>query len=187
LTVGAWGSLFGSLLIAIYGVGAILVGIFPTDRIDSPADVWSQSTTGMIHMTVALVSFLCVIVGMFALTRTFSTGRAAAVALALVHAFLSQRVSSLLHASRRPSGWAPTTVARCRDFGLVNYGGGQNPRDCRTHGNRISRRRLTYLLWPRADSLRRYPQEHTVFSSTKKPPGISETTRGHASTARRAA
>ena len=49
LTAGSRGSLVGSLLIGIYGAGAVIVAIFPTDRIDSPADVWSQSTAGWIH------------------------------------------------------------------------------------------------------------------------------------------
>jgi hypothetical protein len=69
LTEGVWGSLTGSLLIAVYGAGAILVAIFPTDPINSPADVWSQSTTGTIHSFVALVSFVCAVVGMFILTH----------------------------------------------------------------------------------------------------------------------
>jgi hypothetical protein len=73
LTAGSWGSGIGSLLIAVYGAGAILVAIFPTDRVDRPADVWSQSTTGTIHLVVAIASFLCAIVGMFVLTRTFMT------------------------------------------------------------------------------------------------------------------
>jgi hypothetical protein len=49
LTAGIRGSLLGSVFIAIYGLGALVVAIFPTDRIDSKADVWSQSTTGWIH------------------------------------------------------------------------------------------------------------------------------------------
>jgi Protein of unknown function (DUF998) len=61
----------GWLLVAIYGAGAILSAIFPTDRIDIQANVWSLSTTGTIHVVVALVSFLCVIAGMFVLTWTF--------------------------------------------------------------------------------------------------------------------
>jgi hypothetical protein len=36
------------------------------------ADIWSQSTTGWIHSLTALVSYLCVIVGMFVLTWTFA-------------------------------------------------------------------------------------------------------------------
>lgn len=71
LTVGAWGSLVGSLLIGIYGMGALVVAIFPTDRIDSPDDVWSSSATGIIHIISVLVSFVCLIIGMFILTRTF--------------------------------------------------------------------------------------------------------------------
>jgi hypothetical protein len=72
LTSGLRGSLFGSLPVAVYGAGAILSAIFPTDRIDSPADLASLSTTGLIHVGVAAVSFLCMIVGMFILTWTFS-------------------------------------------------------------------------------------------------------------------
>jgi Protein of unknown function (DUF998) len=44
----------------------------PTDRIDSPTDVSSQSTMGWIHSLTALLSYLCVIVGMFILTWTFA-------------------------------------------------------------------------------------------------------------------
>jgi hypothetical protein len=76
LTRGAWGSRVGAALIAIYGAGAILVAIFPTDRIDSGADAWSQSTTGMIHVVVSLVSFLSVTAGLFILT--YGTFRRAA-------------------------------------------------------------------------------------------------------------
>lgn len=72
LTVGAWGSGTVALLIGVYGVGALLVALFPTDRIDTPADVLAQSTTGMIHSIVALVSFVCVVAGMVVLAWTFS-------------------------------------------------------------------------------------------------------------------
>ena len=71
LTAGTWGSRVGSLLVGLYGVGAVLVAIFPTDRVDHPDDVWTQSTTGMIHVTVATVSFVCMIIAMFVLFRTF--------------------------------------------------------------------------------------------------------------------
>lgn len=71
LTIGSWGSLIGSLLLAINGAGTFLVAFFPTDRIDSPADLESLSTTGMIHITLALASFVCIIAGMFVLTWTF--------------------------------------------------------------------------------------------------------------------
>lgn len=70
LTAGSWGSFVGSLLIAIYGAGAILSAVFPTDRIDSPADLSSLSATGTIHIAVAMASFVCAIIGMFVLTRT---------------------------------------------------------------------------------------------------------------------
>ena len=65
LTSGARGSRLGPLLIGIYGFGAVVVAIFPTDRIDSRADVYSQSVFGWIHSLTAAVCFLCVVVGMF--------------------------------------------------------------------------------------------------------------------------
>jgi DNA-binding MarR family transcriptional regulator len=72
LTAGCRGSFVGSLLIGVYGLGGLVVAIFPTDRIDSRTDVVSQSTTGWIHSLTSLVSYLCVIVGMFILTWTFA-------------------------------------------------------------------------------------------------------------------
>ncbi len=72
LTAGAWGSRAGSLLIGVYGVGAILSAFFPTDRIDSASDLATLSTTGMIHSTVALVSFVSAVAGMVILAWTFS-------------------------------------------------------------------------------------------------------------------
>jgi hypothetical protein len=71
LTAGAPGSFLGSVLVAVYGVGAVVDAIFPTDRIDDPAQVFTQSSSGMIHSLVALLGFLGMIVGMFVLARTF--------------------------------------------------------------------------------------------------------------------
>lgn len=71
LSAGTWGSRVGSVLVGIYGAGAILVALFPTDRIDSPDQVWAQSTTGMIHIAISTLSFVCMIVAMFVLFRTF--------------------------------------------------------------------------------------------------------------------
>jgi len=72
LTAGIRGSLLGSVFIGIYGVGALVVAIFPSDRIDSKADVWTQSTTGRIHSITAFVAYLSVITGMLVLTWTFA-------------------------------------------------------------------------------------------------------------------
>jgi hypothetical protein len=71
LTRGSRGSFLGSLLIGIYGVGALVVAIFPTDQIDSKADVMAQSTIGWVHTLTSFVAFLSVVVGMFVLTWTF--------------------------------------------------------------------------------------------------------------------
>lgn len=72
LSAGVPGSRVGSVLIAAHGAGAILAAIFPTERVDTAADVWSQSTPGLIHAGVSIVSFICVIVGMLILTWTFA-------------------------------------------------------------------------------------------------------------------
>ncbi|MEZ4616005.1 MAG: DUF998 domain-containing protein [Caldilineaceae bacterium] len=70
LTRGLWGSIVGSILIGLYGISALIAAVFPTDRIDSPADLANLSTTGMVHSGAALVGFICIIIGMFVLTRT---------------------------------------------------------------------------------------------------------------------
>ena len=61
----------GSLLIAVYGLGAILSAFFPTDRVNGPVDWETLSATGTIHILIALLSFLCVIIGMVTLTWAF--------------------------------------------------------------------------------------------------------------------
>lgn len=71
LTRGTWGSVVGPVLVGVYGLGAIVAAIFPTDRIDTPADVWSSSTTGLIHIGTSLISFVAMVVAMFILSRTF--------------------------------------------------------------------------------------------------------------------
>lgn len=71
LTVGLRGSIIGALMVAVYGAGALLSAIFPTDRIDSAADIAALSATGIVHAAGAVISFLCIIVGMFVLAWTF--------------------------------------------------------------------------------------------------------------------
>lgn len=71
LTAGTWGSRVGSYLVGLYGVGAVLVALFPTVRVDRPEDVWTQSPTGMIHVGISTVSFVAMVLAMFILFRTF--------------------------------------------------------------------------------------------------------------------
>jgi hypothetical protein len=71
-THGSRGSLLGSVLIGGYGLGAFVMVAFPTDRIDEPADVWRMSPTGLVHVSVAAVSFLSILIAMSVLTRTFA-------------------------------------------------------------------------------------------------------------------
>jgi len=65
-TKRSWGSLVGSALLGLFGVGLILDAVFPIDRGVTP-----QTTSGAIHLIVALLAFVCVTLGMFVLTRTF--------------------------------------------------------------------------------------------------------------------
>jgi hypothetical protein len=71
LTAGTWGSGVGPLLVGVYGVGAILAAIVPTDPIDRPEDVWARSTAGMVHAGASVVGFASMVVAMFVLLRTF--------------------------------------------------------------------------------------------------------------------
>lgn len=70
-TRGSWDSRLGSGLVGLWGVCTILVAMFPTDRIDSPADLESLMTVSIIHNGIALVSFISAIAGMFVLSWTF--------------------------------------------------------------------------------------------------------------------
>lgn len=70
-TRGTWGSRAGSLLTACFGVGPLVAAVFPTDRVDSVADLQSMSAVMVVHVVAALVAFVGGVAGMFVLTRTF--------------------------------------------------------------------------------------------------------------------
>lgn len=89
LMAGAFGYRTGALLVAIYGLGAILSAIFPTDPIDTLDAVTTMSVSGTIHVIVALISFVSIIAAMFLLTRSFmdySRWRSRSIALMLLPA-----------------------------------------------------------------------------------------------------
>lgn len=65
-TRGAWGSRAGAVFVALLGIGAIVVGIFPTD----PAGQ-AQTVVGTIHYATAVLAFIAITTGMFILSRTF--------------------------------------------------------------------------------------------------------------------
>lgn len=65
------GSLLGSILVAIYGIAAFAMVLFPTDPIDDPSDVRSLSPAGMVHVIGAGIGFLSVLVAMSVLTWSF--------------------------------------------------------------------------------------------------------------------
>jgi len=70
-TKGSWGSRVGSIFIALYGLGGILVGIYPTDEVDAAGRIGSPTSVGTVHIAVSALAFVFVIAGMFVLSRTF--------------------------------------------------------------------------------------------------------------------
>ena len=70
-TNGSWGSRLGSVLVGLYGVGAILAAIFPTDEIDPAGRIGSPTSVGAIHIVASASAFVFGIAGMFVLSRTF--------------------------------------------------------------------------------------------------------------------
>lgn len=70
-TKGSWGSRVGSAFFGLYGLGGILVGIFPTDEVDAAGHVGSPTSVGAVHIGVSALAFLFGIAGMFVLSRTF--------------------------------------------------------------------------------------------------------------------
>jgi hypothetical protein len=71
-TAGVRGSAAGSLLLAINGLALLVAAVFRTDRVDSPDDIASLSTTAWIHVGAALVGFLAAVAAMLLLTVTFA-------------------------------------------------------------------------------------------------------------------
>ena len=70
-TNSSWGSRLGSVLVGLYGIDAILAGIFPTDEIDPTRRVGSPTSAGAIHIMASTSAFVFGIAGMFVLSRTF--------------------------------------------------------------------------------------------------------------------
>lgn len=139
LTKDVWGSAVGSLLVGLYGLGAMLVAFFPTDRVETMADLSAQSTTGTIHSLVSLVSFLSVVVGMVVLAWTFARARewrsllpwAAILATAAVSLLLAQmeaQQGSWAGFMQRAlvtviAGWLIMVAIRIRSLATAEAGG----------------------------------------------------------------
>lgn len=66
-TRGSWGSLAGSVLFGLFGVGVLIDAFFPIDR----GGMQPQTLVGTVHILAALMAFVCAVLGMFVLTRTF--------------------------------------------------------------------------------------------------------------------
>jgi hypothetical membrane protein len=65
-------STIGISLLAVYGVGALLVAIFPTERVDGPADVWPQGIVSTIHIVASFVSFIGLTIAMLVCAWVFA-------------------------------------------------------------------------------------------------------------------
>jgi hypothetical protein len=48
-TKGSWGSRMGSAFLGLYGLGGVLVGIFPGDEVDAAGLVVSPTSVGLRH------------------------------------------------------------------------------------------------------------------------------------------
>jgi hypothetical protein len=66
-TRGSWGSLVGSVLFGLLGVGALVDAFFPIDEGRNP----QQTMVGTVHILAGTLAFVCAVLGMFVLTRTF--------------------------------------------------------------------------------------------------------------------
>lgn len=65
-TKGSWGSLVGSILVGLFGIGVLIDAVFPLDPGGQMATI-----AGTVHLMAALGAFVCMIVAMFVLSRTF--------------------------------------------------------------------------------------------------------------------
>lgn len=65
-------STWAAILIALNGLGLFVAGLVPTDRIDSPADVLTLSTTGLVHVAAAFVALVSAVAAMFIGSGVFS-------------------------------------------------------------------------------------------------------------------
>src|SRR5215218_9333182 len=66
-TRGSWGSLVGSVLFGLFGVGVLLDAFFPIDR----GGMQSQTVVGTVHILSASVAFVCVVLALVALVTFF--------------------------------------------------------------------------------------------------------------------
>jgi hypothetical protein len=66
-TRGSWGSLVGSFVFGLLGVGALVDAVFPVDEGRNP----EQTMSGTVHILAGSLAFVFAMLGMFVLTRTF--------------------------------------------------------------------------------------------------------------------
>ncbi|HWM03040.1 MAG TPA: DUF998 domain-containing protein [Actinophytocola sp.] len=59
------GSAVMSTLLLLNAVGLIVAGLVPTDRIDSPADMLTLSSDGLVHVAAAFIGLVCAVLAMF--------------------------------------------------------------------------------------------------------------------------
>jgi len=64
-TRGLSGSAAMSTLILLSGLGLIVAGLVPTDRIDTPADMLALSSGGLVHLAAAFVGLVSAVLAMF--------------------------------------------------------------------------------------------------------------------------
>jgi hypothetical protein len=64
-TGGLRGSAVLSALVLLNGLGLVVAALVPTDRIDSPADLLTLSSAGVVHVAAASVGLVSAVLAMF--------------------------------------------------------------------------------------------------------------------------
>lgn len=62
----------GLVLVAVWGVGALLLALFPTDIKDFPGHITPTTLHGIVHLLVAGLAFICAAVGELLLSLRFA-------------------------------------------------------------------------------------------------------------------
>jgi len=62
---GLRGSAAMSTLILLNGLGLIVAGLVPTDRIDGPGDLLTLSSSGLVHVVAAFIGLVSAVLAMF--------------------------------------------------------------------------------------------------------------------------
>ena len=128
-TRGLSSSAVMSTLLLLNGLGLVVAGLVPTDRIDSPADMLTLSSGGLVHLAAAFVGLVSAVLAMFVGSWVF--GRDCDWhPLVLWSVLLAGGSLALLFAADSgPAGRAPAAGPGHSGIRMDDHGGGPGPRD----------------------------------------------------------